>query len=100
MQPGISATLRVEFRHTAQLAAILCGKTSRVDAEGREIVGPYLRAKAGRPVASERKTVHHELRLILRTAWMQNSVALIQPPWLRVHQILYGATRQRNETVL
>src|ERR1700760_389656 len=45
MQPGISATLRVEFHHTAQLAAILCGKTSRVDAEGREIVGPYLRAK-------------------------------------------------------
>lgn len=39
------------------------------------------------------------LGLILGSAGMQHGIALVQPAWLRDHQVLQRAARQRREAV-
>ena len=56
--------------------------------------------EAGRAIVRQRNAIDHKLGLILRATRVHDGVAFIEPPRLRIHQVLQGTARNRAQPVL
>ena len=90
----------IDLDHAAHLPAKFRGKAGGINLEGFHVIGFEFRSEAWRTVVGERNAVHHKLRLIFRSARVENRIAFVEPARFRVHQILHGAAGQRGHPIL
>ena len=97
MEAGLRILQSVDLNHASHFSAILGWDTRRINAQRLHIVRVDSGPEARRAIVSQRNAIDHKLRLVLRAARMQHGISLIQPAWLRVHQVLQGASWNRTK---
>jgi hypothetical protein len=82
MEAGLNILQSVQFHDSTHFPAVFGGDAGGKDGHGYDIVGFNLRAEAGRAVIRERYAIDDKLRLVFRTAGMEDGVAFIEPAGL------------------
>jgi hypothetical protein len=97
MQAGVCIALGIQLHHSAHLPSVFSRDAGGIDTDRIQIVCLDLRPEAGRAIVCQGDSIDDKLRLVLRPAWMQHRVALIEPSGLRVYEILHRPSRQRTK---
>src|SRR5580704_18506217 len=80
MESGIFVLKSSDLNDAAHLPTKFRRNAGGINREGFDVIGfGSLRAKAGRTVVGERYAVDNKLRLIFRSAWVQNRIAFVKP---------------------
>src|SRR5664280_3733231 len=89
----------IDLDDAAHLPSVLGRNASGVNAHRLDIVRFNLGPGTWRTVVGQWNSVDHELRLVFRSARMEDSIAFIKPSRLRVHQVLQGTSWQRRDSI-
>src|SRR5580658_2969529 len=79
VKPRIGAFECIHLNDSAHLPPIFSGNSGGIDFKGFNVSGFDFRAEAWRTVVGERNSVYNKLRLILRSARVENGITFIKP---------------------
>src|ERR1700730_19319135 len=78
---------RRHFHDATEFSAVFTAETGGHYAHGFAIARFDRRSKTGRAIFSQRQAVHDKLDVVLRAAWVQDAVGLLQPTRLGIDNI-------------
>src|SRR5215469_17274167 len=100
VKAGLRVLQRVDFDNSTHFPSIFGRNPGGVDTHRLHVIGFNLWPEARRAVVGEGYAVDHELCLIFRAPWVEDSISFIAPSRLRVHKILNRATRNGTDSIL